>query len=144
MIRLSKNFALKEFFATGARHYENWPESNQEFEYVYENLQHLTTTVLQPIRDEFGSLIITSGYRSLAYNTKIGGARASQHLDGYAADFVLGSRHGCKQVYDWIVVQDLPYDQLIYEFRTKGSKEWIHVSSKVEGRNRKMYFITSV
>ena len=41
---------------------------------------------LQAIRNEFGPLIITSGYRTPEYNAQIGGGINSQHLLGLAAD----------------------------------------------------------
>ena len=42
---------------------------------------------LEVIRVELGvSVTVLSGYRSPAYNKKIGGARASQHMEGHAAD----------------------------------------------------------
>lgn len=46
--------------------------------------------ILQAIRDHFGHPVtITSGYRTEAYNTAIGGAKASQHVRGTAADIVI-------------------------------------------------------
>lgn len=43
--------------------------------------------VLQKIRDHFGKAVhINSGYRTFAYNKKIGGATYSQHCYGTAAD----------------------------------------------------------
>lgn len=43
--------------------------------------------VLQYIRDELKvSININSGYRTPEYNTKIGGAKASNHMNGTAAD----------------------------------------------------------
>ena len=43
--------------------------------------------VLQCIREHFGKpLHITSGYRTAAHNTTVGGSKSSQHLLGRAAD----------------------------------------------------------
>jgi uncharacterized protein YcbK (DUF882 family) len=47
---------------------------------------------LQALRDEFGKpMIITSGYRTRAHNTKIGGSPNSQHMLGAAADVAITS-----------------------------------------------------
>lgn len=46
--------------------------------------------LLQQIRDHFGRpVVISSGYRTAAHNTKVGGASRSQHLYGTAADIVV-------------------------------------------------------
>lgn len=43
--------------------------------------------ILQRIRDHYGRPVtINSGYRTPTYNAKIGGAKASQHVLGTAAD----------------------------------------------------------
>ena len=45
------------------------------------------TVVLQCIREHFGKAVtITSGYRTAAHNTAVGGSKSSQHLLGRAAD----------------------------------------------------------
>lgn len=45
---------------------------------------------LQIMRSYFGSpIIINSGYRTNAHNTKVGGSKNSQHLLGKAADIVV-------------------------------------------------------
>ena len=46
-------------------------------------------TLLQKIRDKFGPVTITSGYRTPAYNKKVGGVSNSQHVKGTAADIVV-------------------------------------------------------
>lgn len=47
-------------------------------------------TLLQNIRDHFGrAVVINSGYRTASYNTKVGGATNSQHVQGTAADIVI-------------------------------------------------------
>lgn len=46
--------------------------------------------ILQQIRDHFKAPVsINSGYRTPAYNKKVGGATYSQHLYGMAADIVV-------------------------------------------------------
>lgn len=43
--------------------------------------------LLQCVREHFGKAVtITSGYRTPAHNTKVGGVKGSQHLLGRAAD----------------------------------------------------------
>lgn len=45
---------------------------------------------LQPIRDHFGASVkIKSGYRTESYNTKVGGAKSSYHMQGRAFDIVV-------------------------------------------------------
>ena len=43
---------------------------------------------LERLREEYGALIITSGYRCPNYNREVGGVSNSAHLKGQAADFV--------------------------------------------------------
>src|ERR1051325_9537224 len=51
------------------------------------NLRRLCANVLEVIRMEWHSpIIIISGYRSSAWNHKVGGATGSRHLLGEAAD----------------------------------------------------------
>ena len=43
---------------------------------------------MERLRDEYGSIIITSGYRCPSYNAQVGGVSYSAHMKGQAADFV--------------------------------------------------------
>ena len=46
-----------------------------------------TVKILQSVRDYFGKIVhINSAYRTPAYNKKVGGASASQHVKGTACD----------------------------------------------------------
>lgn len=47
--------------------------------------------VLQDLRDKYGSLVITSGYRCPSYNKRVGGVSNSKHMSGQAADFYFSS-----------------------------------------------------
>lgn len=53
---------------------------------VVKNLQILAQALQQLRNLAGGPLVVTSGYRCPAHNTKVGGARGSQHVFGIAAD----------------------------------------------------------
>lgn len=75
--QLTKNFFISEFQSKdGAKMPLDVAKNIQELAL---NLQVLRDYLQKPIE-------ITSGYRSPAHNTKIGGAKNSQHIYGRAAD----------------------------------------------------------
>ena len=75
-IKLSKNSKVHEFACK---------DGTDEIK-ISEEL----VALLQKIRDHFGkSVTINSGYRTEAYNKKVGGAPKSQHLLGTAADIAI-------------------------------------------------------
>ncbi len=47
--------------------------------------------LLETLRNEYGAIIITSGYRCPSYNKNVGGVSNSAHMKGQAADFVPAS-----------------------------------------------------
>lgn len=58
--------------------------------------------VLQKVRDHFKKPVtINSGYRTPAYNKKVGGAEQSQHLYGRAADITVQGVNP-QEVYDYV------------------------------------------
>lgn len=76
-MQLTPNFQLKEFFCR-----DGTPVPDEYIPNVIEvakNLQVLRDYLKTPI-------IINSGYRTPAYNKKVGGVSNSQHLYGKAAD----------------------------------------------------------
>ena len=105
-----------------------------------ENFKKLAQNIFEPIRKHFGVPIhISSGYRSKALNTAIGGSLTSQHCSGEAIDIDMdGSANGVtnKMVFDYIKA-NLNFDQLIWEFGTKDAPDWVHVSFETSGKQRK-------
>lgn len=103
-----------------------------------ENFKKLAEHIFEPIRNNFNVPIhISSGYRSKALNTAIGGASNSQHCLGQAIDIDMdGSSSGVtnKMVFDFIK-STLNFDQLIFEFGNANNPDWVHVS--YSDRNRK-------
>lgn len=69
--QISKNFNLAEFGFAG-----DIPA------WRYRSLWSLCRYVLQPIRNVWGGVIVTSGYRTVEHNDRIGGAANSDHLYG--------------------------------------------------------------
>jgi len=114
-----------------------------------ENIKNLAINIFEPIRRYFGQPIhISSGYRSKELNKAIGGAyrlvdgkyvATSQHCIGEAIDIDMdGSANEItnKQVFEYIK-QHLNFDQLIWEFGTNDNPDWIHVSYRTKGKQRK-------
>ena len=79
-MKITENFKLKEFECRdGTPVPEIYMQNVQE---LCKNLQALRDFLKKPI-------IVISGYRSPDYNTKIKGAKRSQHLFAKAADIVI-------------------------------------------------------
>ena len=99
------------------------------------SVRELCENILQPVRDHFGRVKVTSGFRSEDLCVAIGSSVNSQHARGQAADFECHTVDN-KQLFEW-VTNNLDYDQAILEFYT-GTPEsgWLHVSYNKDG-NRK-------
>lgn len=117
-MQFTKNFSLEELCKTDTG-IENVPAYAEA-----EKLMYLAHFILQPTRDRFGALKITSGFRCEEVNAKIGGAKTSQHLFAEAVDIVPLSSD-IDMVFDWMK-NNLTYGQLIRE--NKNGVDWIHVS----------------
>ncbi len=132
-MKLSQNFSLKELVASQTadrKGIDNTPTDEH-----IENLKLLCKNVLQPIRDEWGVVSVSSGYRSQALCQAIGSVSTSQHARGQAADFECYSVDN-RELFDWIT-QNLKFDQAILEFYDGDPNSgWIHVSYNEDG-NRK-------
>ena len=129
-MKLSPNFTLQELTKsdTAVRlGIANEPNSDQ-----IAKLQNLCETLLQPVRDKFGPVIVTSGYRSPDLCVKIGSSINSQHCKAEAVDFEVPGTDNADLAY-WIK------DNMILEFYTIGepSSGWVHCS--VADKPRKQF-----
>jgi hypothetical protein len=105
-----------------------------------ENLKALGENIFDKVREHFGCPIgISSGYRSEALNRTIKGSSIkSQHCSGEAID-IDADIHGKitnADIFNFIKL-NLNFDQLIYEYGTDSQPDWVHVSYKKNGGNRK-------
>lgn len=102
-----------------------------------ENFKLLAEKIFEPIREHFCVPIrISSGYRSKELNAKIGGSATSQHCKGQAIDIDNdGTSITNKQIFDYIK-DNLPFDQLIWEFGNEDNCDWVHVSYVPNGRKQ--------
>ena len=141
-MRLTNNFSLEEFERSDTA--KRLGIDNHVPQFAVNRLRTLCEKVLQPVRDHFGiPIIITSGYRCPDLNDAVKGATSSQHMKGEAADFKIkvDNTKGVKlyDLYLWMV-DNLSFDQLIWEVRDGGRRKWIHVSYKNEKTNRQQVF----
>ena len=126
-IRLSRNFCLSEFTRSDTAHRLGIDNTHVSTEQLL-NLAYLCHMVLQPLRDRFGPIRITSGLRCPRLNKAVGGVENSQHLKGEAADLHLPSLQEGMEYFKYL--RTLPsVDQLLWERNAKGTC-WIHVSAR--------------
>ena len=131
-MNLSRNFSLQELIKSDTavrKGIDNNPNADQ-----IEKLKLLCENILQPVRDHFGRVKVTSGYRSVELCMSIGSSANSQHAKAEAADFeCIGVDNA--ELSDWIK-NNLDYDQLILEYYTPGEPNsgWIHCSYIPDGR----------
>ena len=135
-MQLSKNLVLAEVIRSETAKRKGI--SNMPTPEHIENFKLLAEKVFQPIREHFGVPIhISSGYRSKALNTAIGGSLSSQHCSGEAIDIDMDTTT-VKNVEIFNYIKDnLNFDQLIWEFGTDSNPDWVHVSYESSGKQRK-------
>jgi hypothetical protein len=126
---LSTHFTLAEFTVsqTADRHgVDNTPplEIIEALKYTAQGLEGVRILLGVPI-------LISSGYRCLALNRRIGSKDTSQHVKGEAADFTAPGFGGPTTVMTRILESGLDYDQCILEYATdpkRPGRGWVHMS----------------
>lgn len=128
MINIADTRKLSKFFTYG-----EMTRSQTAVRYGIDNtpgftelrsMVYLCRYVLDPIREYYGRPTnVSSGFRIIELNRRIGSEDNSQHPKGEAADFTV-SGHNVTEVWKWIIEHsDLPFDQVIWEFG-----RWVHIS----------------
>lgn len=134
-MKISKHLSLAEVIRSESA--KRAGISNMPTPEHIENFKLLAEKIFEPIREHFGVPIrISSGYRSKELNAKIGGSATSQHCKGQAIDIDMeGGTNGVTNadVFDYIK-DNLPFDQLIWEFGNDTNPDWVHVSYNVKQR----------
>ena len=135
-MNLSRNFTLSELINSDTAIRRG--NDNNPNDYQIEKLKTLCEKILQPVRDHFGRVKVTSCFRSPELCVAIGSSLSSQHSKAEAADFEVIGVDNC-ELADWIR-RELDWDQLILEFYTPGEPNsgWIHCSF-TEGTPRKQF-----
>ena len=127
-MKLSKNLSLAEVTKsiTAKRlNIDNTPD-----DWVQGNLKALAEHVFQPLRSAFKCpIFVSSGYRSADLNVAIGGSARSQHVEGRALDLDADVYGKCTnaEIFQYIL-NNLTFDQLIWEFGDEDNPDWVHVS----------------
>lgn len=141
-MQLSDSFTLEELSRTDT----GLPNIPGELE--REKLLYLAAFILQPLRNKWGALKVTSGYRCQAVNRHVGGTATSQHVKGEAVDFIPveivpalpqkmpTSAQRLDLIFAWLVKESgLRFGQCIRE--SKSGSDWIHISlPRLVGNNQ--------
>lgn len=105
------------------------------------NMKLLTENIFEKVREHFDTPIyISSFFRSSKLNTKLKGSSTSQHCAnvGAAMDIDADVYKGVtnSEIFNYIL-ENLNFDQLIWEFGNDENPDWVHVSYVSDLLNRK-------
>ena len=105
------------------------------------NMKLLAENIFEKVREHFDTPIyISSFFRSSKLNTKLKGSSTSQHCAnvGAAMDIDSDVYKGVtnSEIFNYIL-ENLNFDQLIWEFGNDENPDWVHVSYVSDLLNRK-------
>ncbi len=106
----------------------------------YQNMLDVAVDVFDPCREAMGGpLFCHCLYRGQKYNSLVKGADPnSDHLRAQAIDMDCEQYgNGDNKKLFLFVINNLDYDNIIWEFGNDEKPDWVHVSYK-KGRNRKI------
>ncbi len=123
--RLTPHFTWGEFTGTGRVTLVH--QNRQEAE-SFKPAIVATAHLLQVVRERWGRIRVSSGFRGPTVNAAVGGSKNSQHMKGEAVDFIPLDA-SLPAVFDWIRLDSqLPYGQVILESMGTADPSWIHLS----------------
>lgn len=133
---LSPHFTLGEFLKSGTAIRHSIDNTPPDIIFIL-RMMMLCEVVLEPLRQRFGRIIITSGYRCHLLNMAVGGAFGSQHEMGEAADIYIPNEDTMRRYVEFIH-ENCDFDQMIQEPRGQPTAHrWLHVSYTLRRKNRR-------
>lgn len=136
MNKISEHITYREATITSV-HLPNVPNYEQKCAMI-----QLAERVFEPLRLFINEPIyINSFFRSQAVNSAVGGAFNSQHTRGEAVDIRCKGRNA--EMFNYIR-ENLPFDQLIWEFGNDKEPAWVHVSYSIASNRRQVLKATKV
>jgi zinc D-Ala-D-Ala carboxypeptidase len=137
---ISENITFRE--ATRSATAERLGISNLPDAEQLENMKFIAEHIFEKVRAEVARgkpLVVSSFFRHPLLNREVPGASASSdHMSGSAMDLQRTSRSAYTNadIFNYIR-QKLDFDQLIWEKGTDKEPQWVHVSLKRKGNNRR-------
>ena len=127
--KLTEHFSYAEMTVSGwasSRGIDNTPSDKE-----YANLL-VAAKGMENVRSILGDkpIRINSAYRNPTVNKGVGGSKTSDHMNGYAVDFVCPKFGTPFEICKEIARSGLKFDQLIME------NTWVHISFSPKDRNQ--------
>lgn len=133
-LKLSKYVYLRDVTTNAAAtSYDIQPQNGLTSAQIVGNLKYLAVNAIDPIKDKYPDMVITSGFRA--------GTSSSDHNYGQAVDlqFKGHSYSDYYEIAEWIK-NNTPYKQVLLEYasRPAGTIAWIHVAASQDGAKSAM------
>lgn len=136
-VKGTKNFQYWEFISSesAVRHnVKNIPSEAQ-----WQAIELLCQKILQPCRDKFGELKISSGYRNPILSALVGSSTSSNHCKGEAADFEAVSPDVTNFMLLEYIAKNLQYHEMIAEFFGEDPHAgWVHVAFRANSKAKNL------
>lgn len=139
MSKISDYISYKE--ATKSQQAERMGIDNTPSKKQLENMKFLGESIFDKVRLFVGGILfVSSFFRCKLLNMAIGGSSSSQHCEGLAIDIdadVYQTNGVTNRDIFYFILENLEFDQLIWEFGDNDEPAWVHVSARPDGKNRK-------